>query len=126
MKKMVFSLFMVMLIGSVLLVSVCYCSDAVTEISTAGNKILSAIMWFGYAISVGMVVFIGIKYMLGAADTKANMKGAIVGWLIGAFIVFGASTVIAIVTSVLNINPSSDLASQIVGNEISTSYSDEK
>ena len=75
---------------------------AYVEIQEKGTKILNAYLWFGYAISLGMVVFIGIKYMLGAADARASMKSAIVGWLIGAFIVFMATTIVGLILNIVN------------------------
>ena len=75
---------------------------AAAEIKASGSQILSAVLWFGYAVSLGMVVFIGIKYMLGAADAKANMKSAIVSWLIGAFIVFMCTTIVGWVLGIVN------------------------
>ena len=74
-------------------------SGAAGNIYSSGVIILRALMWFGYAVAIGMVLFIGIKYMLGAADSKANMKSAITGWLIGALIVFMASSIVAWVIS---------------------------
>lgn len=77
------------------------CFATVGKIKTAGNAILSALLWFGYAIALGMVIFIGIKYILGSADAKANMKSAIVNWLIGAFVVFMCTTIVGWVTGVI-------------------------
>lgn len=65
----------------------------VADIKTQGESILSAILWAGYTISLGMVVFIGIKYITGAAETKSNMKTAIVHWLIGAFLTFMCTSI---------------------------------
>ena len=73
--------------------------EAAPQIQERATPILNAYIWFGYAVSLGMVVFIGIKYMLGAADARANMKTAIVGWLIGALIVFMATTIASLAIS---------------------------
>ena len=81
-------------------------------------EITSALLWFGYAIALGMVVYIGIKYITGAADAKANMKTAIVNYLIGAFIVFAATTIASIVIGMAtNANKNTDgLAGEIIDN----------
>ena len=73
----------------------CTASSAAGDIQEKGIIVIRAIRWVGYAVSLGMVVYIGIKYMLGAADAKANMKTAITSWLIGALIVFMATTIIS-------------------------------
>jgi len=101
--------------------SISFASDDATqaskELQNAGSRIIGALLWFGYAIAIGMVLFIGIKYILGAADAKANMKSAMVNWLIGAFIVFMATTIIGIVFNVIGVSPNTEtggLASEIV------------
>lgn len=63
-------------------------------------EITSALLWVGYAIALGMVVYIGIKYITGAADAKANMKTAIINYLIGALLVFAATTIAGIVIGI--------------------------
>mgnify|MGYP004655301945 CR=1 FL=1 len=79
--------------------------------------VANTVLWAGYAVALGMVVYIGIKYITGAADAKANMKTAIVNYLIGAFIVFTATTIAAIVFGVATNNgDAGGLASEIVGN----------
>lgn len=92
-------------------------------IQDRGLPILNALVWFGYAIALGMVVFIGIKYMLGAADAKANMKSAMISWLIGALIVFMATTIVGWVFGVIGINKgdtTKDLANDIINSVSST------
>lgn len=98
--------FVVMLISIFLMSNICFASaaddiTAADDINAKGTTILSAILWVGYAIALGMVVFIGIKYILGAADAKANMKSAITNWLIGAFIVFMCTTIAGWVVGVI-------------------------
>ncbi|MBQ9314415.1 MAG: TrbC/VirB2 family protein [Clostridia bacterium] len=85
-----------------------YASDVSTEIQGKGIAIINAILWIGYAIALGMVIFIGIKYMLGAADAKANMKSAVTNWIIGAFIVFMATTIVGIVLNTIGTSPDAD------------------
>lgn len=82
-------------------------------ISQKGTQIVNAILWFGYAIALGMVVFIGIKYVLGSAEAKSNMKSAIVSWVIGAFIVFACTTIVGWVMGVIGAGDS-DLAGGII------------
>lgn len=89
--------------------------NAAGKIQTAGTSIVNAILWCGYAIALGMVVFIGIKYILGSAEAKSNMKGAMVSWFIGAFIVFMCSTIVGWVLNVVTVDSTGDgLASSII------------
>lgn len=114
MKKIILCLLIFMLIFSMSSVSF---ASAVTNIQNSGKTIVNAIAWCGYAVSVLMMVFIGIKYILGSADAKANMKTAITGYLIGAAIVFSASAIMQLVVNLIpdsSINSAESTASAIV------------
>lgn len=89
-----------------------------SKLVSAAWKITSAVLWVGYAVALGMVVYIGIKYITGAADAKANMKSAVISYLIGALIVFSATTIAQIVVglAVNNSSGSGGLANTIVEN----------
>ena len=56
-------------------------------LKNATNSVIGAMMWVGYACAIGMVVFIGIKYILASADEKASLKGMLVKVIIGSFII---------------------------------------
>lgn len=62
-------------------------------ISPMVNTILSALMWIGYAIAIGMLIYIGIKYVTSAADEKAELKKASINYVIGAIIIAAAVTI---------------------------------
>lgn len=47
------------------------------------NAILDALAWFAYAIALGCLIFIGIKYVLSGANERANLKGMLPRYLIG-------------------------------------------
>lgn len=63
------------------------------KIESIVPDILGMVQWIGYAVAIGMLVYIGIKYVMSAADEKANLKRASINYLIGAIVVFAASTV---------------------------------
>lgn len=62
-------------------------------ISPMAKTILGAIQWIGYAIAIGMLIYIGIKYVTSAANEKAELKRASVNYIIGAIIIAGAVTI---------------------------------
>ncbi len=68
-------------------------SIGVTEAGTAVSKILGAIQWIGYAFAIGMLIYIGIKYTMSAANEKADLKKGLINFVIGALIIAGASTI---------------------------------
>lgn len=92
-------------IASIMMIVFVLCTSMVFADNTEGESqlieaawnVVRALLWVGYAVALGMVVYIGIKYITGAADTKANMKSAVVSYLIGALIVFSATTIATIV-----------------------------
>ena len=63
------------------------------------GKILGVIQWIGYAIALGMLIYIGIKYTMSAANEKAELKRASVNFIIGAIIIAGAATICGWITT---------------------------
>ena len=61
--------------------------------SGAVSKILGAIQWIGYAFAIGMLIYIGIKYTMSAANEKADLKKGLINFVIGAVIIAGAATI---------------------------------
>ena len=59
-------------------------------------------MWIGYACAIGMIVFIGIKYIMASADEKANLKGMLVKVVIGSIIIVGSLTITNAVISLMS------------------------
>ena len=74
--------------------------DAGTNIETVGSKVLTTISNVGIVLSVVMLAIIGVKYMMGSADERAEYKKTLLPYIIGAFLIFGASTVAKIVKTV--------------------------
>ncbi len=64
-----------------------------TEFDTFGGKIIGGIQAVGIIVSVGILVVLGIKYMMGSAEEKADYKKSMIPYLVGAILVFAASTI---------------------------------
>lgn len=73
-----------------------------TEFNTIAGNIIGVMMWVGYAIAVGMIIFVGIKYVMASADEKASLKGVLVKVIIGSLIIAGSVTIANIVKSVFS------------------------
>ena len=67
------------------------------EIENYGGKILSVVTTAGIVLSVIILAVLGIKYMLGSAEEKAEYKKTLMPYLVGAALIFGASTIANIV-----------------------------
>ena len=62
------------------------------------NKVWGVILTFLQVAAIAAVVFAGVRYMFASADSKADIKKQMVWLVIGAILVFGASTVIGFLT----------------------------
>ena len=61
------------------------------------GKILGFLQMIGYAFAVGMLLYLGIKYMMASANEKADLKKGSINYVIGAIIVVAASTLFGII-----------------------------
>ena len=73
------------------------------EFESATSKVIGAMMWIGYACAIGMVVFIGIKYIIASADEKASLKGMLVKVIIGSLIIVGSLMITNAVISLMSV-----------------------
>ena len=72
-------------------------STEVTGITNIGNSLITIISTIGSIASVIVLVVLGIKYMMGSAEEKAEYKKTLLPYIIGAVLVFAASTVAGVV-----------------------------
>ena len=55
-----------------------------------GNVIIGALKAIGTIIAVAILIVLGIKYMMGSAEEKAEYKKTMIPYLIGAVLIFAA------------------------------------
>ena len=67
------------------------------EIEKVGNAVIQVLSVVGSIISVIVIVVLGIKYMMGSAEEKAEYKKTLLPYIIGAALVFAASSIAGIV-----------------------------
>ena len=67
-----------------------------------GGSIAGVIQIIGTIVSVGVMMLLGIRYMLASADEKAEYRERLLPYFIGAVILFGASNVVKIIYNMLN------------------------
>lgn len=73
---------------------------AQTSVENFGQGIISIISTVGTIISVIALVALGIKYMMGSVEEKAEYKKTLLPYVIGACILFGASTIAGIIYNI--------------------------
>lgn len=66
-------------------------------ISDIGNKIITILTTIGIVVSVIVLVVLGIKYMMGSAEEKAEYKKTLMPYVIGAGLIFAASSIAQII-----------------------------
>lgn len=64
-----------------------------TALITMGGKVLGIINTIGVVASVIVLMIIGIKYMVGSVEEKAEYKKSMLAYVIGAVMVFGITTI---------------------------------
>jgi type IV secretory pathway VirB2 component (pilin) len=80
-----------------------------TDVAEMGGKIVGIIQTVGTVIAVVMLLVIGIKYMIGSAEEKAKYKETLLPYVIGAVLIFAASTLVGVIynasTNITKTNP---------------------
>lgn len=66
------------------------------------NGIVGTVRTIGIIVSVASLSIIGIKYMLGSVEEKAQYKQTLLPWLIGAILVFAITTVPTIIYNMVS------------------------
>ena len=73
-----------------------------TSFDTIGTKIIGMVQAIGSIASVLVLVILGIKYMMGSAEEKAEYKKTFIPYLIGAILVFAASNLASMIFNFAN------------------------
>lgn len=69
----------------------------VSAITDLGGKIIGVVRTVGVLVAVVILLILGIKYMMGSAEEKADYKKSMIPYIVGAILVFAASTIAGIV-----------------------------
>ena len=64
-----------------------------TEVQSLGQNIMGVIQVVGVVLAVIILMVIGIKYMMGSAEEKAEYKKTMILYIVGAVLIFSASTI---------------------------------
>lgn len=66
-------------------------------VQTAGNKVVQIVSTVGSILSVIVIIVLGIKYMMGSVEERADYKKTMLPYLIGAAFIFAASNIANII-----------------------------
>lgn len=72
------------------------------KITSIGNQVITILTIVGTVASVIILIILGLKYMMGSAEEKAEYKKTMMPYIIGAGLVFAASAIAGILYSFLS------------------------
>lgn len=70
------------------------------RIDSIGQNVIKVLGVIGSIASVVFIVVLGIKYLLGSVEEKAEYKKTMLPYFIGAFLVFAASAIASMIFNV--------------------------
>ena len=73
-----------------------------TEIESFSSSIINVVSIVGSAAAIITLIILGIKYMMGSAEEKAEYKKTLLPYIIGAAMVFGASVLVGVIYGFMN------------------------
>ena len=76
---------------------------AASKITGTARNIWQTVATIVQILSIAAVVFAGLRYMFASADQKADIKKSMGILFIGAFLVFGATTVLKLISSTTSV-----------------------
>ena len=74
--------------------------DTQTKIDNFGQGIIKVITTVGSICSVVVLIMLGLKYMMGSVEEKAEYKKTLLPYVIGASMVFAASSLVSIIYNI--------------------------
>ena len=70
-------------------------------IYNVGNTVVTILSTIGSIVSVVVLVALGIKYMMGSVEERAEYKKAMTPYIIGAVMVFAITNILSIVVGIV-------------------------
>lgn len=72
------------------------------KIVGVGNSVIAIIRVVGIVIAVIILLVLGIKYMMGSAEEKADYKKSMIPYIVGAVLIFASTTIVGVVYDIAN------------------------
>ena len=95
----------VLVITIVLSLSTCFAIDpskfkdvsTPDDFNSASGAIIGALQVVATVVAIAMLLFVGIKFMMAAPGEKANLKGALIPYIVGAILIFAAIPLLSMI-----------------------------
>ena len=72
-------------------------SVATDKVVNLGKTIVTIMQTIGIVVAVVVLLVLGIKYMMGSAEEKAEYKKTMIPYLVGAILIFAASNLASMI-----------------------------
>ena len=72
------------------------------EAKPIGDKLTGALKVIGTFVAVGTTMYIGIKYMLGSAEERAEYKKTMLPYFVGAILIFATTQFVNFISKLVN------------------------
>ena len=76
--------------------------NGVTEVQNLGKQMVGILQVIGIVVAVVVLLVLGIKYMMGSAEEKAEYKKTMIPYIVGAILIFAATTIVNVVYNIAN------------------------
>ena len=73
-----------------------------TKVVDLGATIVTIMQTVGIVVAVVVLLVLGIKYMMGSAEEKAEYKKTMIPYLVGAVLIFASTTIVNVVYNIAN------------------------
>lgn len=77
-------------------------TNAINSSEEYTKKILGTVQVIGSIVSVVALCIIGIRYMISSVEEKAELKGVLLYYVIGAVLVFATTTIVSVAYNVIS------------------------
>ena len=71
------------------------------QLHNTSNFLYNLFLGIGIITAVGVGIVLGIKYMVGSVDEKAELKQVLIGYLVSCIVIFGAFGIWKLVIEIL-------------------------
>ena len=73
-----------------------------SSVENFGNAIIAVVRVVGVVVAVVILLVLGVKYMLGSAEERAEYKKTMIPYIVGAVLIFASTTIVTMVYDLAN------------------------
>ncbi len=72
-------------------------TQGASGLNNLGNTIIGVLQVVATIVAIAVLLFVGIKFLLASPSEKANIKGMLIPYLIGAILIFATVPILQII-----------------------------